>query len=39
VSCYRRSRGSLFRRFKHCLDNMFVAQEAFRAFNNMNYAG
>ncbi len=31
VSCYRRSRGSLVCCFKHCRNNMFVAQEASRA--------
>ena len=31
--------GGLVCCFKHCLDNMFVAQQASRVFNFMNYPG
>jgi hypothetical protein len=33
------TREGLFCFFKHCLDNMFVAQEAFASSTFKNYAG
>jgi hypothetical protein len=39
VLCYRQTRGSLVGCFKHCLDNMFVAQQASRAFNLYEFSG
>jgi hypothetical protein len=31
--------GSLPCYHKHCLNNMFATEEAFRVFSHMNYAG
>jgi hypothetical protein len=39
VSCYCQTREGLSCSYKHCLDNMFVAEEAFRVFKIMNNAG
>jgi hypothetical protein len=37
--CYSLTREGLSCYLKHCLDNMFLADEAFRVFLIMNYPG
>jgi len=39
VLCYRQTFRSLFCYRKHCLDNMFVAEEASFVFRYVNNAG